>query len=99
MTVDPLSLLKPRRTIVGMAAVLLPFSEGGGVDWDGFERLVSRTLDAGLTPAVNMDTGFANLIDDETKREVLTRTKQLCAGRTFIAGAFVKDQSGSTFDA
>jgi dihydrodipicolinate synthase/N-acetylneuraminate lyase len=99
MSVDPWSFLKPKRKIVGMTAVLLPFRAEGAVDWDGFERLLSRTLDAGLTPAVNMDTGFANLIDNETKREVLTRTQHLAAGKPFIAGAFVKDSSGSSFDA
>ena len=46
-----------------MSAVLLPF-KNGNVDWECFEAHVTRTLDASLTPAVNMDTGYVNLLDD-----------------------------------
>jgi dihydrodipicolinate synthase/N-acetylneuraminate lyase len=100
MNIDPLSLLTPRRRIVGMAAVLLPFlDDQGTVDWSGFERLLSQTFDAGLIPAVNMDTGFANLIDDDTKRRVLEITRRLANGRTFLGGAFVKDAPSETFNA
>lgn len=99
MNFDPLSLLKPRRRIVGMAAVLLPFSDDQGtIDWAGFEHLLSHTFESGLVPAVNMDTGFANLIDDEAKRQVLEITRRLASGRPFIGGAFVKDSAGSAFD-
>ena len=99
MNIDPLTLLVPRRRIVGMAAVLLPFHDDqGGVDWSGFERLLSGTFDAGLVPAVNMDTGFANLIDDETKRRVLEITQRIANGKAFIGGAFVKDGRGSAFN-
>src|SRR5688572_23072604 len=55
---------KERREILGMSAILLPFESGGEVDWAGFRGHVQRTLDAGLVPAVNMDTGYANLIDE-----------------------------------
>ena len=97
---DPLSLLAPRRPIVGMAAVLLPFlDDQGTVDWSGFEQLSSQTFDAGLVPAVNMDTGFANLVGDDTKRQVLEITRQIGNGRTFLGGAFVKDAAGATFSA
>jgi len=61
---DPLNLLRPRRRIEGISAVLLPFNASGTVDWTAFSSLIRRTREAGLTPAVNMDTGFANLIDD-----------------------------------
>ncbi|MCH2200876.1 MAG: dihydrodipicolinate synthase family protein [Fuerstiella sp.] len=88
----------PGRKITGISAVLLPFLEGTAVDWDSFETHVSRTLDAGLIPAVNMDTGYINLIDAATQQEVLQRTQQLASGRRFVAGAFVSDQPESSFD-
>ena len=43
--------LRPRRTILGMSAVLMPFTADGAVDWPGFESLLARTVDAGLVEA------------------------------------------------
>ena len=96
--VDPLTLLRPRRKPVGMSAILLPFESGGGVDWPGFRAHLERTVAAGLTPAVNMDTGYVNLLDDATRRQVLARTREATAGRPFVAGAFVADRPGDRFD-
>jgi hypothetical protein len=45
-----------------------------------------------------MDTGFANFIDDATRRRVLEITRAECAGRSYVAGAFVGDEPGATFD-
>jgi dihydrodipicolinate synthase/N-acetylneuraminate lyase len=95
---NPLSLIKPRRPIRGISAILLPFTETGEVDWPAFDAHVRRTAEAGLTPAVNMDTGFVNLLDDETYRDVLRRTQSVLGGREFVAGAFVDDQAGAKFD-
>lgn len=95
--IDPISLLRPRRQILGMSAILLPFLADGAVDWLAFEQHVARTLTAGLVPAVNMDTGYINLLDDGTKREVLRRTQAVCRGQQFVAGAYVADQPGATF--
>ncbi len=82
----PLDLLRPGRSIVGMSAVLLPHRSPTEVDWAAFEAHVSRTADAGLTPAVNMDTGFVHLLTAEQRAEVLSRTRSL--GVDFVAGAF-----------
>ncbi len=95
---NPQVMVKPRRQITGMSAVLLPFLSPGEVDWTSFESHVARTCDAGLAPAVNMDTGYVNLLDDTTRLEVLRRTKAVTAGRMFVAGAFVKDTPGSKFN-
>jgi dihydrodipicolinate synthase/N-acetylneuraminate lyase len=95
---NPVSLLRPRRRIAGMSAVLLPFESQGIVDWPSFRQHVTRTLDAGLVPAVNMDTGYVNLLDDVTRREVLEATRSVCQGRMFVAGAFVRDAPGARFD-
>ncbi len=97
-TLDPITLIRPRRPIEGISAILLPFRADGGIDWPGFEAHVRRTADAGLAPAVNMDTGFGNLIDDATKREALERTRSMLGGGRFVAGAFVGDRPGAAFD-
>ena len=95
---DPLSLLRPRRAIDGASAILLPFEADGAVDWTGFANHARRTADLGLTPAVNMDTGYANLIDESLRIEVLGRTRQAVDGRPYLAGAFVGDRPGDRFD-
>src|SRR5438067_3246584 len=97
-TIDPLRLLRPRRRIIGISAVLLPFTAGGDVDWPGFTAHVRRTLEAGLTPAVNMDTGFAHLLDQPTRLKALDLTREVAAGRMWVAGAFVGDRPGDRFD-
>lgn len=96
---DPLGMIRPRRRITGMSAILLPFLENASVDWPAFEAHVERTSAAGLAPAVNMDTGYVNLLDADTKCEVLVRTQRILAGRPFVAGAFVGGGPGSPFDA
>lgn len=93
----PSDLLQPNRTIVGMSAILLPLQEDASIDWASWEQHVMRTVEAGLTPAVNMDTGFASLISPAQRQEVLRRTSQLLAGRPFIGGAYVADRQGATF--
>jgi dihydrodipicolinate synthase/N-acetylneuraminate lyase len=95
---EPLSMLKPRRQIHGISAILLPFTESGEVDWPAFDAHLLRTAEAGLTPAVDMDTGFVHLLDGETYRNVLRRAQSVLDGRAFVAGAFVSDQPGAKFD-
>ncbi len=96
--IDPSELLRPKRKITGCSAILLPFASIGIVDWKGFDEHVTRTFKAGLTPAVNMDTGYANLIDQATRAKVLSRTESIADGRPFVGGVFVGDNSGSPFD-
>ena len=88
-------MIRPRRAIVGMSAILLPFETSGAVDWPGFAAHVERTAAAGLVPAVNMDTGYVNYLSDEEKREVLKWTREaLGAGVPFIAGAYIEGSDG-----
>jgi dihydrodipicolinate synthase/N-acetylneuraminate lyase len=96
--IDPVAMLRPQRTILGVSAILLPFAADRAVDWDAFAAHVARTADAGLTPAVNMDTGYVHLLDDALRREVLDRTRGVLGGRPFVAGVFVGDQPGAAFD-
>lgn len=100
--------LRPGRQPWGCAAVLLPHHGDGTVDWPSFRSLLERTVAAGLTPAVNMDTGFVQLLSPETRRAVLAATAEVLAGRPgsepsgrpdrFLAGAFVADRPGDRFD-
>ncbi len=69
-----------------MSAVLLTHRSTTEVDWAAFEAHVVRTAAAGLTPAVNMDTGFVHLLSPERRAEVLARTRSL--GVDFVGGAF-----------
>lgn len=86
--------IKPCRAIRGMSAVLLPFTEDGKIRWNEFEAHLERTFLNGLVPAVNMDTGFGNLLDETAKSEVLQRTYSIAQGRDFVAGVFIGDQAG-----
>jgi dihydrodipicolinate synthase/N-acetylneuraminate lyase len=96
---DPLSLLRPRLEIHGISAVLLPFSGDRKIDWDAFAAHVARTAAAGITPAVNMDTGYVHLLDDETRRRVLDVARDAIGpGRDLVAGACVVDGPGAAFD-
>ncbi len=96
--INPAAMLKPYRTITGISAILLPYTDEGQVDWDGFCAHVARTAEAGLMPAVNMDTGYVNLLDQPTRQEVLQRTNETLAGGPFAAGAFIGDQPGDKWN-
>ncbi len=101
-------LERPRRRIFGASAILLPFSDMGEVNWGELQAHIQRTCDQGLTPAVNMDTGYVHLIDEATEDQVLGITQAIAVQRSaensedaldrFIAGAVVRDQPGSSFD-
>jgi dihydrodipicolinate synthase/N-acetylneuraminate lyase len=95
--IAPETRIRPRRKITGMSAVLLPFTPSGAIDWDGFRAHVRRTADAGLTPAVNMDTGYVNLLEADERRAVLVHTADVLGGTGFAAGAFIGDQPGDPF--
>jgi dihydrodipicolinate synthase/N-acetylneuraminate lyase len=96
---NPLMMLKPARRITGISAILLPFADDGSVDWDGFCAHIARTAQAGIVPAVNMDTGYVNLLDDATREQALARTSETLSGGEFVAGAFVSDKPGDRWNA
>jgi dihydrodipicolinate synthase/N-acetylneuraminate lyase len=98
-TLEPLALLRPRRMIRGMSAILLPMTAAGRTDWDAFAAHVARTAASGIVPAVNMDTGYVQLIDDATRREALRIARDtLGPAGEMVAGACVVDAPGDTFD-
>src|SRR5262249_34980047 len=78
----------------GIAAALLPYTADGAIDWPSFEAHVARTSAAGLDVAVNMDTGFGDLLTPAERDAVLDVTRRvLPAGRPFYAGAYALDTS------
>ena len=98
-SLDPATLVRPRRRIRGMSAILLPFTADRQIDWDGFAAHVARTAAAGITPAVNMDTGYVQLIDDSTRQQALSIARDtLGPGGELVAGACVVDAPGAAFD-
>lgn len=98
-TYDPTAMLRPRRKITGISAILLPFTDQGAIDWDGLRAHIDRTARAGIIPAVNMDTGYANLLTEDERQAVLRLTRETLAGGPFVAGAFVADHPGASFNA
>lgn len=90
--------LKPGRRIEGISAVLLPFGEHGSIDWGSFKPNIQRTLAAGITPALNMDTGYTNLLSPAERTQVLAAAQEVAAGQPFVAGAFIEGQEGSALD-
>jgi dihydrodipicolinate synthase/N-acetylneuraminate lyase len=94
---DVPALVRPRRTVAGMSAVLLPHDADGEIDWAATEAHLARTHEAGLTPGVNMDTGFVQLLDGPSKLRVLDLAHDVTGG-DFVAGAFVPDTEGDAFD-
>lgn len=80
-----------------MSAVLVPYTAEGEIDWPAVEAHVARTAEAGLVPAVNMDTGYVQLLDDAEKLRVLDVAAKTTDGK-FVAGAFVSDVEGASFD-
>jgi dihydrodipicolinate synthase/N-acetylneuraminate lyase len=89
--------IRPRRRITGMSAVLLPHTAEGAIDWTAFEAHVARTAAAGLVPAVNMDTGYGQLLADTDRERALDVAAAVTGGR-FVAGAHVTDRPGDPLD-
>jgi 4-hydroxy-tetrahydrodipicolinate synthase len=83
------------RRVDGIAAALLPFDTEGKIAVDAFQSHLLATHRAGLRNAVNMDTGYANLLSETEKLQVLRWTREcLGANVSFVAGAFIEGQSG-----
>jgi dihydrodipicolinate synthase/N-acetylneuraminate lyase len=89
--------IRPRRPITAMSAVLLPFTEAGEIDWPSFESHLARTVDAGIEPALNMDTGFGPVLDPADRTRILQIAAANVPGR-WVAGAHVTDAPGAAYD-
>jgi dihydrodipicolinate synthase/N-acetylneuraminate lyase len=87
-----------RRKPQGISAAFLPWKPVGKIDFESFQRGIERTWACGLVPAINMDTGFANLLSLNQRQEILRFVSELAGARPFVAGAFVEDLSGPMID-
>ncbi len=87
------------RPILGMSAVLLPFTADGAVDWPGFEAHVARTRRGRPRPRGqhgHRATCSSSIAD--TRARVLGPRPPRAAPPAFVAGAFVADDPGAAFD-
>lgn len=85
------------RKVQGIAAALLPFDSNGRVAVEAFQRHLLATHRAGLTNAVNMDTGYVNYLSEDEKRNVLRWTRDaLGSDVPFVAGAYIEGLEGDT---
>src|ERR1051325_10750636 len=83
------------RKVEGIAAALLPFEADGRVAVEAFQNHLRATHKAGLTNAVNMDTGYVNYLSENEKMEVLRWTVEaLGKGVPFVAGVYIEGQEG-----
>lgn len=89
--------VRPLREITGMSAILVPFAGEREIDWRALEAHIGRTAACGLTPAVNMDTGYVQLLSDADRIRVLDVAAAV-TGVRFVAGAYVADKPGAAFD-
>lgn len=78
--------------------MLLPFTESGEIAEDAYLACLQETVDAGLTPAVNMDTGYVNLLTDSEQARVLSLAATHLRGKPFVAGAFIEGRDGEIVD-
>jgi 4-hydroxy-tetrahydrodipicolinate synthase len=81
-----------------MAAMLLPFTDAGEIAEDAYVQCLIETAAAGLTPAVNMDTGYVNLLSEAEKLRVLRLAQQALGGAPFVAGAYIEGLEGDVAD-
>ena len=81
-----------------MSAIVLPMKSATEPDWHAFRDHTTLTVESGLIPAINMDTGYANLISDEERVLALRHARECCQGTPFIGGVFVGDKPGDSFD-
>ena len=90
-----LNRIRPRRKVKGIAAALLPFDDAEAVAVEAFQNHLLRTHSAGLTNAVNMDTGYINYLSEQEQQLVLKWTREaLPANTKFVAGAYIERLEG-----
>jgi dihydrodipicolinate synthase/N-acetylneuraminate lyase len=86
---------QPGRKVHGIAAALLPYESEGKIAVEAFQKHLVATNRAGLMNAVNMDTGYVNLLNDAEKLDVLRWTREALGEKVpFVAGAYIEGQSG-----
>ncbi len=95
--IDPLKMIRPKRKIMGISAMLLPYRENREVDWDGYASHIQRTVDAGLMPAINMDTGYGPLLSEGERHMIRVEAAGQLKGVRYAAGVCVPDHPGMRY--
>lgn len=75
-----------------IAALSVPVTEVGEIDFDCFAQDIARTVEFGIEPAVLMDTYQINHCTQEQQRRGLDVTREVMAGRPFTAGVYIEDE-------
>ena len=91
--------IRTRRPIEGISAVLLPFHKDGAIDFDSFAENLLRTVDVGLTPAINVEFGLVDRLTLSERADVLDLVRDVMVARPFVAGAFIDEHVGDTKEA
>jgi dihydrodipicolinate synthase/N-acetylneuraminate lyase len=96
---SPFERPRTHRKVHGIAAALLPYEIDGSVAVESFQKHLLATKKAGLQNAVNMDTGYVNLLTEPEKLQVLQWTREALGNDVpFVAGAYIEGQSGSVVE-
>lgn len=86
---------KLRREVKGISAALLPYNVDGSVSIEAFQRHLLATHRAGLTNAVNMDTGYVNYLSETEKHDVIRWTQEALGENVpFVAGVYIEGRNG-----
>jgi len=98
-TASPFDRARMHQKVRGIAAALLPFESDGPIAVAAFQQHLVATHRAGLENAVNMDTGYVNLLSEAEKLSVLEWTREaLGKDVPFVAGAYIERQSGGVVE-
>lgn len=82
-----------------IAALSVPVTDAGEIDFARFAQDVARTVEFGIEPAVLMDTYQINHCTQEQQVCGLEVTREVMAGRPFTAGVYIEDEvSGNDLD-
>jgi dihydrodipicolinate synthase/N-acetylneuraminate lyase len=96
---SPFDRPRNRQKVQGIAAALLPYESDGRVAVEAFGKHLVATAKAGLQNAVNMDTGYVNLLTETEKLSVLQWTREALGKEVpFVAGAYIETQKGSAVE-
>lgn len=83
-----------------IAALSVPVTDEGEIDFDTFAQDLERTVSYGIEPAVLMDTYQTNHCTREQQIRGLEVTREVMHGRPYTAGVYIEDEvSGGDLNA
>lgn len=66
-------------------ALVTPFTDDGGIDWNAYDRLIDRQLEAGITGLVPVGTtGEAATLDEEEALAVIAHTVKRAGNAAYV---------------